>query len=132
MASIPATREPGVEYAGPFSGFGPVIIDVRTGQVHVIAEASPESALQSQQDILAAPPGPFVKVTGADPCLNIRAQPSADAPVLECVANGVLLFDHLYGDKIAATPAPDGWRDVETPDGQHGYASTDYLGVPSY
>jgi hypothetical protein len=44
----------------------------------------------------------------------------------------VLLFDQLYGDNIAGTPAPNSWRDVVTPDGQHGYASTDNLAIPSY
>jgi hypothetical protein len=131
MASIPEQAQPGGDYDEPFAGFGPVIIDIGTGEVHVIRDASPGALLYSQRDILAAPPGPFVKAT-ADPCLNIRSEPSTGASVLECVANGVLLFDHLHGDKVAAATPIDGWMSVGAPDGKNGYASTDFLEIPAY
>ena len=131
MASIPATPRAGAPYAGDFDGFGPAVIDTATGQVQTIADANPQERRLGQRSILAVPQGPFVQVKTGGDCLNIRSAPSADASVLECVADGVLLFDHYHGDKIAAATPIDGWMDISTPDGQHGYASTDFLDVPA-
>lgn len=125
MASVPTSHIPGTTYAGDFAGFAPAVIDIDTGDIHVITGTMAQP--NGQRSILAAPDGPFARVSGADPCLNIRSAPSTDAPVIECVANGVLLFDHLRGDKLTAATPIDGWLDVSTPDGRHGYASTEFL-----
>jgi hypothetical protein len=67
--------------------------------------------------------GPFARVVNTGSCLNIRAQSSATASVVDCAADGVLLTLER------ATTGYDGtvWEAVRTPGGAGGWASIEYL-----
>ena len=68
--------------------------------------------------------GPFLRVTGVDDCLPVRADHSPDAEELDCMAERVLL-QNQGGDVIT----DDGvtWRRVRTPAGVEGWADGIYL-----
>lgn len=106
----------------------PALIDVISGQVHPIAQIVdeyPEFTGNHNPFVLNIDPNPRARVVaGADDCLNVRAQPSAAAPVLECVPDAVLLL------KRSDAPVPaDGvtWLPVWTPAFEQGWASAEFL-----
>jgi DNA-binding CsgD family transcriptional regulator len=130
MAPAPSDRTIGRAYAEPFADGGigqPIIIDMDTGVVHAIPDPYSGQFHLAGREILALQTGPFDKVTGTGSCLNVRSAPAEDAPMLRCVADGVLLFDVRRGSKIAAATPIDGWLEVVTITGEHGYASSQYL-----
>jgi DNA-binding CsgD family transcriptional regulator len=67
--------------------------------------------------------GPIFRVAGAGDCLNLRAEPDTDAPVLNCFRDGVFLLDS--GERRRA----DGqtWAAVTAPGKLLGWASVEYL-----
>jgi hypothetical protein len=73
--------------------------------------------------VLAVMPGPFARVMGTGSCLNVRAEPAADARVLDCAADTVLLRDlgtvHETGDVT--------WLRVATPAGVEGWVSSHFV-----
>ena len=116
---------PAGELPGAFR-FVPVIVDLRAGTVAPIeAEWFAREYAYNRSRIHHFIPGPLYRVAGAGQgdCLNVRARPSAAAPVLGCYADGVFLQDR--GESSEA----DGltWVAVSTPDGRPGYASARYL-----
>jgi hypothetical protein len=77
---------------------------------------------QNQRNLVdAVMGGPFAKVKGTGSCLNVREVGAADAQVLECVADGVLLED------LGAMDQTGRWLEVLTPSRKIGYASMDFL-----
>ncbi len=122
----------GIPLPTPVSfGLVPAIIDLNTHTAHPILSPFTDSAFvlpNPRNRIVAVQRGPFARVTGTGSCLNLRAEPSASAEVLTCLADGVLLLDvgpasHL---DLEPTPVPP-WVEVLTPTGQHGFVSGDFL-----
>jgi hypothetical protein len=60
-----------------------------------------------------------VRVVGLEgSCLNIHRQANFDAAIVACVENGTRLRVFIMSDE---------WTSVFTPDGQYGFAATDFL-----
>lgn len=111
------------------SGGGPVLVDTGTRTVMPISLPSPgpDFAGLPVQISGGFQGGAFDRVSGAGPCLTVHTEPAADAPGVECLANDVLTVDVLASSHLVAlTPVP-GWTEVITPDGQQGYAQSQYL-----
>jgi hypothetical protein len=113
--------------AGPQAnvvGYVPALVDLEEGSIQPIAGlfAAPNSP-SGRNHVVAVMHGPFARVVYTGSCLNIRAEPAADATVLDCAADSVLLRDtgetRLVGDVT--------WLRVTTPSGVEGWASTQYL-----
>ena len=74
--------------------------------------------------LVRAVEGSFLRVeTGDDDCLNVREEPSIEAPVVGCYASGVLLADLNESDEVDGAV----WRKVATPPGLQGWASDEFL-----
>ena len=104
----------------------PMMIDLQTGTITPLELYGPafSSAYDFQRNrIVEVQPGPFLRVTGAGDCLNVRERPEADAPVVQCFADNVLLRD------LAAEEQSGGiaWKKVATPGGEEGWASAEFL-----
>jgi hypothetical protein len=106
--SLPAVLDLWAATAQPLKLFGPTLGENYTGNRNFIVHADE---------------GAFFRVeTGDDDCLNVREEPSVDAPVVACYASGVLLAD------LREQVEPGGsWRKVATPLGIAGWASEAYL-----
>ena len=72
---------------------------------------------------LAVQQGPFLRVTGVDGCLPIRAEASAAAGELACMTERVLLTD--LGEALGVDGVT--WHRVRTPAGLEGWADGRYL-----
>jgi DNA-binding CsgD family transcriptional regulator len=104
-------------------GHFPVAVDLGAKTIHPLTGPFNGPPFAQHNTIVAFQPGPFVRVTRTGSCLNIHNEPRADAEVLDCSANGVLLFE-------AGGPQEgdgDSWLFVITPAGVRGWASTQYL-----
>jgi hypothetical protein len=103
---LPALLDLDMGRASPFTGpfLAPPLLNGRN-RVHAVVR------------------GPFVRVSGTGSCLNVRGAPSTAAPVLACLADGVLLRD-------AGEARGEGgvtWLRVVTPAGADGWASAEFL-----
>ena len=104
----------------------PAMLDLHTGTVNVLELFGPvgSSAYDFQRNrIELVEPGPFLRVTGAGDCLNVRATPSTSAKVLGCYADTVLLRD--LSDEQAAGGVT--FHKVQTPSSETGWASKEFL-----
>ena len=104
----------------------PAMIDFASGTVNVLElfGAVGSDAYNGQRNrIRLVEPGPFLRVTGAGDCLNVRETPSTSAKVLGCFADNVLLRD-LAQEQSAGGIA---WKKVQTPSGETGWASAEFL-----
>ncbi|HUF53746.1 MAG TPA: SH3 domain-containing protein [Dehalococcoidia bacterium] len=105
----------------------PALLNIDTGEYSLILNpfnGGPSvDADTGRTFVLGAAEGPFARVTGTNSCLNIRAQPSLAATVLECAADGVLL---THTNQTTSTDTAT-WLAVTTPAGTSGWASTTYL-----
>jgi len=129
-APIPPDLTPGLVYdTWGSTDFALAILDIESDEIGFLQDPFLSQDLPVRS-VLGLQRGPFLRVHGTDSCLNIRAEPSTDAAALECAADGVFLYDHLHGDADAAATPVDGWFEVTTPDGVHGYASAEFLEVP--
>jgi hypothetical protein len=104
----------------------PAVIDLKTRTIHPILEpfTSTSPYVNGRNTVLAVVQGPFARVANTGSCLNLRTEPRADAPVLACAADNVLL--RLLGrDETSA----DGqaWTLVAMPDGEDGWVSPDFI-----
>jgi hypothetical protein len=100
----------------------PALFDPTTATLRLIGDPFGVT-LQGRNRFLAYITGPFLRVTGAGDCLNVRAEPSATAAVLRCYRDGVLFVDNDETKQDGTTT----WRSVHTPDGHDGWASAQYL-----
>lgn len=73
------------------------------------------------QIVLAAWSGLSGQVHTPGDCLNLRQRPEADAPVLECMADGVLV------QVIGKDGVPAGWLPVTAPSGASGWVSDAFV-----
>ena len=101
-------------------GISPALLDLDTATIAPIAEFRDRAV--GAVPILAAE-GPFLRVNAPGDCLNIRATAGMDAAVVACAAHGVLLVDR------ADSWERDGltWLAVQTPSGEAGWASAQFL-----
>ncbi len=98
-----------------------------TGNTRVVALAiilRPSDGALLAQCIPEAGRAPFYRVTGAGDCLNVRESPSLSARVLVCLADDVLVGGM---ETPPQTVAGIEWRQVHTPGGLLGWASTEFL-----
>jgi DNA-binding CsgD family transcriptional regulator len=115
---------------GNIINFGPIpaIVDLSRNVVIPIPHPFKDEdfAIPNQRNLIEAVQyGPFARVTGTGSCLNVRSGPSLDSPVIDCMADGVLLS---YFDAVAPDIPPNtDWLNVTTPSGTHGFVSRDYV-----
>ena len=101
----------------------PTVLDLQTGQAHPIEPLADRAKSGDRTRILAAVPGPWLKVKDAGDCLNVRVTPSMSADSLGCFKDGVLLRDR--GENRSAEGLT--WIAVFAPNGAAGWASAEYL-----
>ena len=104
----------------------PVMIDLQTGQATPLELYGPafSPAYENQRNtIREVQPGPFLRVTGAGDCLNVREQAATSAKSLGCFADNVLLKDLSAQEQSGGIT----WKKVSTPAGQEGWASAEFL-----
>ena len=101
--------------------FPTVLIDLRRGVIHPLRTLQGDGGVTTF--VRSVRTGPFARVAGTGDCLNVRETASADATVLGCYRDGVLL--RLGADP--ATRSESAWLPVETLDGRHGFAAAAYL-----
>jgi len=101
----------------------PALIDLKDLAVKPVTGLFGDAAFPRGRNFVAATmAGPRARVADTGSCLNVRAEASATAAVVECAADGVLLEN--------LGPASDpAWLHVRTLAGNEGYASVDYLQV---
>jgi hypothetical protein len=104
----------------------PAVIDLKTSTVHPIVEpfASNQPYQHGRNFVLAVVRGPFARVVNTGSCLNLRAEPRADAPVRDCAADNVLL--RWVGQEEKSTDGQN-WALVEMPDGDDGWVSPEFI-----
>jgi hypothetical protein len=105
--------------------YRPVAFDLTSNSVRPISQltAGTPGLPAGRNRVIAANAGPFAKIAGADPCAQLHSAPSADSEVLDCLANGVLVVDVYTADKLIGATPIDGWLDVLTLAGEHGYVA---------
>jgi hypothetical protein len=106
---------------GPSRTVGvPALIDLDRGTVAPIAEFLQTLLGKGGGPVpISVSTGPFARIRGAGGCLDVRSEPSTDAPVLGCYAGRVLL--------PLREGTSEGWLPVTTPDGREGWAAAYYL-----
>jgi len=95
----------------------PVLIDIGTGEMQAINEVDAPQLGRGLVRLFFK--GPFARVIDTGSCLNLRQAPDANAPVPDCMADGVLVTD------LGQTNG--GWVRVRTPAGLEGWASERFL-----
>jgi len=104
----------------------PAIINFASGQVQVLEFYGPmnSDAYAGQRNyVRLVQPGQFWMVSGTGDCLNVRANPATGAKSLGCFADGVLLRE---ANEMADADGIRWWK-VQTPAGEDGWASGEYL-----
>ena len=104
----------------------PMMMDLNTGEIQLLELYGPafsDAYAFERNRVRAYEAGPFLRVTGAGDCLNVREQPSTTAPVVQCFADNVLLKD-LNQEQPAGGIT---WLKVQTPTGKEGWASAEFL-----
>ncbi len=104
----------------------PMFMDVNTGEITILELYGPafSDAYDLQRNrIREFTAGPFLRVTGAGSCLNVREQPAATAPVVQCFADNVLLKNLAQEQQAGGIT----WKKVQTPTGSQGWASAEFL-----
>lgn len=109
--------------ARPYA-FLPALLDLQTSTVHLIRDPFEQEPYKGGRNFVdGLMRGPFVRVVSPGDCVNVRAAPGNNAPVLNCAAHDVLLVD------IGGTSEADGqtWRLLRTPQGDEGWAAAQFL-----
>lgn len=89
--------------------FRPAFIDFDSGIIRPFAKPFSEAPLAGERNrIIAGMRANALRVANTGSCLNIRAYPSPDAPVIYCARDGVLLVS-------SGLPIQDGWVHVSVP-----------------
>ncbi len=108
----------------PYSGSLPGLLDLDTGLLRpVLSPFSKAEFQQGRSRIVATVRGPFARVVNTGGCLNVRAEPSLDAEIVGCVADGVILLDTAETEQAGDVT----WLRVVAPLGFEGWASTAFL-----
>src|SRR4029079_874650 len=100
----------------------PALLDVTKGTATPIT-ANVFMQQRGRNRFIAFRSGPFATVARAGDCLNVRESASTSAKSLGCFADGVLLRDLGQATSAGGTP----WRQLATPAGAQGWASSEYL-----
>jgi hypothetical protein len=105
----------------------PALLNLNTGEYGLLTDpfVTAERPYQpyGRSRVDAVQLGPFVRVTGTNSCLNVRAEPSITGQVLACMADGVLLTDSGESQTIDGVT----WVRVTTPAHIQGWAAATYL-----
>jgi hypothetical protein len=96
------------------------VIDLAT---HVFHPFTDTAQLYGFEYVRSVQIGPFARVVSPGDCLNIRAAPGSDAPILTCATDGSLLHDRRATTDDGTTT----WAHVDLPGGRDGWASAQYL-----
>jgi hypothetical protein len=104
----------------------PAVIDLKTSTVHPIVEpfASSPAYQHGRNFVLGVVRGPFARVVNTGSCLNLRTEPRADAPVLACAADSVLL--RWVGQEEKSADGQN-WALVAMPEGDDGWVSPEFI-----
>ena len=110
------------------SASAPSLTDLTTGEVRAIEPLIERRLKGDRTRILAAAPGPFVKVVGSGDCLNVRDTTTKGGHPIGCYKDGVLLKDR------GETRTADGvtWIGVWAPQEGSlfaGWASAEFLEI---
>ncbi len=108
------------------------VLDLQTAKLHRFTEldaARPSGSFVWMYDLLQTPLADgsevtgFLRVAGAETCLNVREQPSLSARVVTCLADDVLLAEMGLRSSDGAIE----WVQVRTPGQYLGWASAEFL-----
>ncbi|MGI8424639.1 MAG: LuxR C-terminal-related transcriptional regulator [Chloroflexota bacterium] len=106
-------------------GFFPqaVLVDLELATVAPLAGLIGADGTSQSILPIALVPGPFLRVSNAETCLNVRERPDLTAPVVGCLRDGVLVRDR--GER--QTTGGITWAAVSDPRGHDGWASLEFL-----
>jgi DNA-binding CsgD family transcriptional regulator len=106
----------------------PVMLDLSTGEIRALVEGFTAAPLLcGRNHVLGAQLGPFLRAANTGSCLNVREMPDQSAPIVECVADNVLLRQADPPSSVPPGVNTDGWLEVVSPSGNQGWASIQYL-----
>lgn len=109
------------DYTGGCAGSFPVLLSVSAATARFVIDEVVNCAHAGGQVVVAAWSGLSGQVHTPGDCLNLRQRPEADAPVLECLADGVLL------QVIGKDGVPAGWLPVTAPSGASGWVNDGFV-----
>ena len=116
-ADYPGTCAGGTTVGGSL----PLLLSIGTATARFVTGPLAKCDSAGGQVVLGAWPGLSGQVHTPGDCLNFRQRPEVDGPVLECLADGVLL------KVIGKDGAPAGWLPVTAPSGTSGWVSDAFV-----
>jgi hypothetical protein len=108
------------------------VLDLETGTLHRFTELDakrPDGSFAWMQELVEAPlserphSNAFLRVTGAETCLNVRETPGTTGNVITCLADDVLVGDFGMRQSVDGIE----WAQVRTPGGYAAWASTEFM-----
>ena len=136
IVSMPATADM-IEGSASAPGDGftniPSYLDLATGEIHPMTAPFLDAGTElGRNHVLALATGPFVRISAvASECVDVHEEPDVGSPVVDCLADGVLVVDLYHSSKLVGATPIDGWWDVMTLDRKHGYVrSTEAEAAP--
>jgi hypothetical protein len=124
IATIDYTRPAEERCGGTAYGADPAIVDLDAGTYAFIHDPFYDPACShGTQRVITAFLGTARVVTGSD-CLNVREKPAKASLALGCYKDGVLLRVRPQPEQTSQGTT---WVAVETPDGQDGWVSSEFL-----
>ncbi|MBI2767345.1 MAG: SH3 domain-containing protein [Chloroflexi bacterium] len=106
---------------GGIGGSLPVLLSIRGATASFVTGPLANCDSAGGQVVLAAWPDLSGQVRTPGDCLNLRQRPETDAPVLECLPDGVLLA------VIGKDGVPEGRLPVTAPSGNTGWVSAAFV-----
>jgi len=101
----------------------PAILFDKNGFVSPITEPFLDPNFEKGRNrVIAVLINPAAVVSGTGSCLNVRADPSVESTILDCVPDGVILH-------LVVPDQGNGWLLVTSPTGAKGYASGEFLDI---
>ena len=108
------------------------VLDLETGTLHRFTELDakrPDGSFAWMQELVEAPlserphSNAFLRVAGAETCLNVRETPGTTGNVITCLADDVLVGDFGMRQSVDGIE----WAQVRTPGGHAAWASMEFL-----
>jgi len=124
IATVDYTRPGSCTAGGVTMGADPAVVDLGAATYAYFGDPffDPNCSRGTQRVIAWAPS--TVRVNTPGDCLNVRKQPSASAPIVTCLHDGVLL---QMIPPPTDTFAGDSWQFVRLPDSGTGWVAKEYL-----
>ncbi len=107
--------------AGGVGGSLPVLLSTSVAAARFVTGPLANCDSAGGQVVLAAWSGLSGQVHTPGDCLNLRQRPEPTAPVIECLADGVLLA------VVGKDGVPAGWLPVTAPSGKFGWVSAEFV-----